>query len=64
MSLPLAVALITLFDLSILAALAWFMSRPSKLTPHVSARHPGRRFSLVHGEAQRAERQREEQIAA
>jgi len=64
MSLPLAIALIILFDLSILAALAWFMSRPSKLTPHVSARHPGHRLSLVHGEAQRAERQRAEQIAA
>ena len=64
MSLPLAIALIAFLDLAILSALAWFMSRPSKLTPHISARHPGHHLSIVHGEAQRAELQREERRAA
>jgi len=45
MSLPLAIALNIVLCVSLLAGLAWAMSRPRKLTPHVPA--PRRRLSLV-----------------
>jgi|GEM_PF-5875581 hypothetical protein len=64
MTLSLALALNAIADVALLGGLGWFMSRPRKLTPHISARHPGHRLSVIHGEAQRAERQREQQIAA
>jgi hypothetical protein len=60
MSLPFTIALIAILDIGMLAALGWFMSRTSKLTPHISARHPGHRLSIVHGQALQAERRREE----
>jgi hypothetical protein len=49
MSLPLVIALNITFAVLLLAALAWTMTRPRKLTPHVPAE--GRRF-----EAQEQER--------
>ncbi len=45
MSLPLAIALNILLCVSLLAGLAWTMSRPRKLRPHV--RSTRRRLSLV-----------------
>ena len=64
MSLSLTITLIAILDLAMVSALAWFMSHPRKLTPHISARHPGNHLSIVHREAQRAELQREERRAA
>ena len=48
MSLPLAIALNSVLCVLLLAALAWTMSRPRKLRPHVSA--TGRHLSLVEQE--------------
>jgi hypothetical protein len=45
MSLPIAIALNVLLCVSLLGALAWTMSRPRKLRPHVPARD--RRLALV-----------------
>lgn len=36
MSLDLAVAIIVLLDVAMLAGLAWVMSQPRKLTPHLT----------------------------
>jgi len=47
MSLPIAIALNIALCVLLLAALAWTMTRPRKLTPHVPAR---RRLSLVEEE--------------
>jgi hypothetical protein len=63
MTLSLAIALNAALVVSLLGGLAWFMSHPRKLTPHVSTRHPGDHLSLVHREAHLAERRREEQNA-
>jgi hypothetical protein len=61
MTLSLAIALNAVLAVALLGGLAWFMSHPRRLAPHVSTRHPGQRLSLVHVEAQQAELQREEQ---
>jgi hypothetical protein len=61
MSLSLAVALNVVFITGLLGLLAWFMSHPRKLTPHVSSRHPGHHLELIHEEARAGEIQREEQ---
>lgn len=45
MSLPIAIAFNIVLCVMLLAALAWTMSRPHKLRPHVPAH--GRRLSLV-----------------
>ena len=45
MTLSLAIALNAIADVTLLGSLAWFMSRPTKLTPHVSARHGAHRFA-------------------
>ncbi|HXB15264.1 MAG TPA: hypothetical protein VNV44_05925 [Solirubrobacteraceae bacterium] len=45
MSLPLAIALNIVLCVSLLAGLAWTMSRPRKLRPHVPSTR--RRLSLV-----------------
>ena len=39
MSLDLAVAIIVLLDVAMLAGLAWVMSQPRKLTPHLTDAH-------------------------
>ncbi len=61
MSLSLAIAFNVVLVAALLSLLAWFMSHPRKLTPHVSSRHPGHHLELVHEEARAAEVQREEQ---
>ncbi len=38
MSLSLALTLNAIADIALVGGLTWFMSRPSKLTPHVSVR--------------------------
>jgi hypothetical protein len=45
MSLPIAIALNVVLCVALLSALAWTMTRPRKLKPHVSA--AGRRLVLV-----------------
>ena len=61
MSVTLAIAINILLVVSLLSALAWFMSHPRKLTAHISSRHPGRHLSLVHEGAREAEAWRDEQ---
>ncbi len=61
MTLSLALTLNAIADVALLGGLTWLMSRPGKLTPHISSRHPGRHLSLVHQQACVAEAQREEQ---
>ncbi len=39
MSLPVAMTVIVILDVALLGFLAWTMSHPRHLTPHVSARH-------------------------
>jgi hypothetical protein len=48
MSLPIAIAINIALCVLLLAALAWTMTRPRKLKPHVSS--TGRRLSLVEQE--------------
>jgi len=67
MTVSLAIALNALADVALLGGLSWLMSRPAKLPPHISSRHPGHLLSVVHEEAHEAElmrEQREELIAA
>ncbi len=42
MSLSLALTLNAIVDVALVGGLTWFMSRPTKLTPHISTRqeHP------------------------
>jgi hypothetical protein len=56
MSLSLAIAIIVLADLALLGDLAWCMSLPRKLTPHVSAHHNGELLSTVPAEAAQSDR--------
>lgn len=52
MSLPTAIAVIIILDVALLGFLAWMMSHPRHLTPHVSAREaatPERRPRFVRG---------------
>jgi hypothetical protein len=60
MSLPLAIAINIVLCVTLLAALAWTMSRPRKLRPHVSA--SARRLSLVQQEI-RADEERDRRAA-
>ena len=55
MSLPIAIAINIVLCVTLLAALAWTMSRPRKLRPHVSAHE--RRLSLVEQEFRADEEQ-------
>ena len=49
MTLSLALTLNAIADVALLGGLGWFMSRPSKLTPHV----PAARLSVVPAQAER-----------
>jgi len=42
MSLPAAIATIVVLDIALLGFLAWMMSHPRRLTPHVSAHEKAR----------------------
>jgi len=55
MSLPIAIALNIVLCVLLLAALAWTMTRPRRLRPHVSA--SDRRLSLVEQELRSFEEQ-------
>jgi hypothetical protein len=57
MSLPLAIAIIVILDVLLLAFLAWMMSHPRHLTPHVSRAeraHADRRFTHIATDAPQA----------
>ncbi|HME03800.1 MAG TPA: hypothetical protein VKG38_12320 [Solirubrobacteraceae bacterium] len=62
MTLTLALAINAIAAIALVGALAWFMSRPTKLTPHISARHDSRRLAAVPAQAAKFEQQ--ESIAA
>ncbi len=62
MSLPIAIAFNIVLCVTLLAGLAWTMSRPRKLRPHVSARV--QRLSLVEQQVRLDEEQEQERRAA
>ncbi len=61
MTLSLALTLNAIADVALVGGLTWLMSRPGKLTPHISTRHPGHHLALVHERARQAEAWREQQ---
>ena len=61
MSLPLAITINIVLCVLLLAALAWMMSHPRKLRPHVS--ESNRRLSLVEQEIAREEYEQDRRAA-
>jgi hypothetical protein len=52
MTLSLALTLNAIADVALVGGLTWFMSRPGKLTPHVTA---GPRLVVLQGESENAD---------
>jgi hypothetical protein len=62
MTLSLALALNGVADVALLGGLAWFMTRPTRLNHHVSARHGARRLVIVPAES--AQEEHQDRVAA
>ncbi len=61
MTLSLALTLNAIADVALVGGLTWFMSRPTKLTPHISAAH-GQQLALIQDQGEALAEQ--ERIAA